>query len=99
MSKEASVQNTGQVGRRGAIILSAATRRRYGLEDGTLFISEERDDGILIRPAKAVPADLDEVRAKIKVGLGQLDRGEGIPGERLELDLKQAAAAFRAKGK
>ena len=99
MSKEESVQNTGQVGRRGAIILSAAIRRRYGLEDGTLFISEERPDGILIRPARAVPADLEEVRAKIKLGIHQLNSGKGIPAERLELDLKQAAAAFRKKRK
>ena len=74
MSKEAAGRNTGQVGRRGTIVLSAAIRRRYGLEDGSLFISEERDDGVLIRPAKAVPADLAAVRRTIRVGLDQLAR-------------------------
>lgn len=96
MSKESAGRNTGQVGRRGTIVLSAATRRRYGLEDGSLFISEERDDGVLIRPAEAVPADLAEVRRKIRVGLDQLDRGEGIPGEEVEAKLKRASKAFRA---
>lgn len=96
MSKESAGRNTGQVGRRGTIVLSAATRRRYGLEDGSLFISEERDDGVLIRPAEAVPADLAEVRRKIRVGLDQLDRGEGIPGEEVEAELKRASKAFRA---
>jgi bifunctional DNA-binding transcriptional regulator/antitoxin component of YhaV-PrlF toxin-antitoxin module len=99
MSKSSAVQNTGQVGRRGTIVLSAATRRRYGLEDGSLFISEERDDGVLIRPAVAVPADLDAVRRKIRVGLEQLDRGEGIPRDKVEAKLKRVSAEFRAKSK
>jgi len=97
MSKAQAIQNTGQVGRRGAITLSAATRRRYGLEDGTRFISEDRDDGVLIRPAIAVPADLEAVRRKLKVGLDQLDRGEGIRGEQVEAELSRVSAEFRAR--
>ncbi len=97
MSKTKTVQNTGQVGRRGTIVLPAATRRRYGLEDGRLFISEECDEGILIRPAVAVPADLEAARRKIKVGLDQLDRGEAIPGEEVEAELKRVSAEFRSK--
>jgi len=97
MSKTQTVQQTGQVGRRGAIVLAAATRRRYGLEDGSLFISEEREEGVLIRPAVAVPADLVEVRRKIKTGLDQLKRGEGIPGEEVEAELKRMSAELRAK--
>ena len=98
MSKDTS-RHTGQVGRRGTIVLSASTRRRYGLEDGSLFISEELTHGILIRPAVAVPADLDAVRRKIKVGLDQLDRGAGIPGDQVEAKLKRESAEFRAKRK
>lgn len=44
-------------------------------------------------------AQLVEVREKIKTGLDQLDRGEGIPGEQVEANLKRASAAFRAKRK
>lgn len=36
----------------------------------------------IIRPTVAVPADLMEVRRKIKADLDQLKRGEGIPGAR-----------------
>jgi bifunctional DNA-binding transcriptional regulator/antitoxin component of YhaV-PrlF toxin-antitoxin module len=97
MSKTQAVRQTGQVGRRGAIVLAAATRRRYGLEDGSLFISEEREEGILIRPAVAVPADLVEVRRKIKTGLDQLKKGEGIPGEEVEAEIKRMSAELRAK--
>ncbi len=99
MGKERPGWSTGRVGRRGTIVLTAATRRRYGLEDGSLFISEERDDGVLIRPAKAVPADLAEVRRKVRVGLNQLDRGEGIPGEEVEAELQRVSIAFRSTKK
>jgi len=97
MSKTQTVQNTGQVGRRGTIVLPAATRRRYGLEDGRLFIFEERYEGILIRPAVAVPAYLAAARRKIRVELDQLDRGEGIPGEVVEAKLKRVSAEFRSR--
>ena len=97
MSKDSPVQTTGHVGRRGTIVLSAATRRRYGLDDGSLFISEERDDGILIRPAVAIPTDVQAARLKIQVGIDQLNRGEGIPGEKVEAALKRVSTEFRAK--
>jgi AbrB family looped-hinge helix DNA binding protein len=100
MSKRIAVQRSGHVGRRGAIVLPAAVRQRYGLKDGSLFISEEREDGILIRPAVAVPADLEQVKKKIQQGLAELDAGKGIPGEQAEAELKALSKSFRArKGK
>jgi len=41
---------------------------------------------------------LHAVRKKIKTGLDQLDRGEGIPGDQAYARMKQRSAAFR-KGK
>ncbi len=46
-----------KVGRRGTIVIPAEFRKRYGLEEGTLVIVEESADGILIRPAIAVPLE------------------------------------------
>lgn len=46
-----------KVGRRGTIVVPAEFRKRYGLEEGTLVIVEESEDGILIRPAIAVPLE------------------------------------------
>ena len=89
MSKQSENQNTGQVGRRGTIVLPAATRRRYGLDDGSLFISEEREDGILIRPAAATALDLKEVRKKIEQGIDELHAGKGIPGEKAYAEMKK----------
>src|SRR5712671_2506660 len=97
MGKSAAAKHSGHVGRRGAIVLPSSVRKRYGLNDGSLFISEERDDGVLIRPAVATPLDLDEVRSKIREGLDELDNGKGIPGDQAEAELKAVSKAFRAR--
>ena len=49
---------TTQVGKRGTIVIPARLRRRYGLEEGTLVVAEPRDDGILLRPAVALPVEI-----------------------------------------
>lgn len=46
-----------KVGKRGAIIVPAKLRRRYGIEEGTMVTAEGRDEGILIRPAIVVPIE------------------------------------------
>ncbi len=44
-----------KVGKRGAVILPARLRKRFGIEDGSYVVAEEREEGILIRPAAVVP--------------------------------------------
>jgi AbrB family looped-hinge helix DNA binding protein len=97
VGKSAAAKHSGHVGRRGAIVLPSPVRKRYGLEDGSLFISEERDDGILIRPAMATPLDLAELKSKIREGLDELDQGKGIPEEQAEAELRAVSKAFRAR--
>jgi len=48
---------SAKVGKRGAIIVPARLRKRFGIEEGTLVVAEEKDDGILIRPAVVVPVE------------------------------------------
>jgi len=97
MIKSFAAQHSGHVGRRGAIVLPSSVRKRYGLQDGSLFISEEREDGVLIRPAVATPLALGEVKAKIRQGLDELDRGDSIPGEKVEAELKAMSKSFRTR--
>ena len=47
----------GRVGQRGTFVIPAALRRRFGLEEGALVVAEEHPDGILIRPAVALPLE------------------------------------------
>jgi len=49
---------TSRMGKRGTIVVPAELRERYGLDEGTLIIAEEREDGILLRPAVAVPVEV-----------------------------------------
>ena len=48
---------SAKVGKRGAIIVPAKLRKRFGIEEGTMVIAEEREDGILIRPAVVMPVE------------------------------------------
>jgi len=56
MRKGTAVE-TSKIGRRGAVVIPAKLRRRFGLQEGTLVIAEERTDGILLRPAVALPVE------------------------------------------
>jgi AbrB family looped-hinge helix DNA binding protein len=46
-----------KAGKRGTVVIPAELRRRFGIEEGTLVIAEERADGILIRPAVVLPLE------------------------------------------
>lgn len=46
-----------RVGKRGAIVIPARLRKRFGIEEGTLVVFDEEQDGVLIRPAVAIPVE------------------------------------------
>jgi AbrB family looped-hinge helix DNA binding protein len=46
-----------RVGKRGTVVIPADLRRKFGLYEGALIIAEAQEDGVLIRPAVAVPLD------------------------------------------
>jgi len=52
------------VGKRGAIILPARLRKRFGIEEGSIVVAEEREEGILIRPAVVVPVEIYSAERK-----------------------------------
>ena len=39
-------------------MLPAPLRRQYGLDEGSLVVAEAREDGILLRPAIAMPVEI-----------------------------------------
>ncbi len=45
------------VGRHGTIVIPARLRRRYRIQEGTLMIAEPVSEGILLRPAVALPVE------------------------------------------
>ena len=46
-----------KVGKRGTVVIPANLRREFGIEEGTFVITEAREDGVLLRPAVALPVE------------------------------------------
>ena len=46
-------QSTGRVGKRGTVVIPAALRWRFGIEEGSLVIGEDRGEGILNPPRRS----------------------------------------------
>lgn len=80
---------SARVGKRGAIIVPANLRKRFGIEEGTIVTAEEKDDGILIRPAVVIPVERysPERRAEFLLS-NAID----------EADYRKACAAVRKMG-
>jgi AbrB family looped-hinge helix DNA binding protein len=53
----ASVE-VSRVGKRGAVVIPARLRRQFGMEEGSFVLAEEREDGILLRPAAVMPVEI-----------------------------------------
>ena len=45
------------VGKRGAVVIPVKLRKRIGIGEGSVNIAEEREEGILIRPAMVLPVE------------------------------------------
>lgn len=55
---------TAKVGKRGAVVIPAKLRRKFGIEEGTSVLVEEGPDGVVIRPAVAVPVEVWSLERK-----------------------------------
>jgi AbrB family looped-hinge helix DNA binding protein len=49
---------TSRIGKRGTLVIPAKLGQRFGLKEGDLLVTEEREDGILLRPAVAIPVEI-----------------------------------------
>jgi AbrB family looped-hinge helix DNA binding protein len=52
------MSDLSKVGKRGTVVIPARLRRRYGIEEGSVVLVEEGPDGVVIRPAAAVPLEV-----------------------------------------
>ena len=46
-----------KVGKRGALIVPARLRKRFGMEEGSIVTAEATEDGVLLRPAIVLPVE------------------------------------------
>lgn len=51
------LSNVTKIGKRGAIVIPAALRQRFGFNEGELVVAEETAEGVLIRPAVALAVE------------------------------------------
>ena len=82
-------QETSKVGKRGAVVIPASMRRRFGIVEGSLVIAEETEDGVLIRPAVALPVEVYSKSRKAELLLNN-----ALPGK----DYERACEAVRKMG-
>ena len=47
-----------KIGKRGTVVIPAALRRRFALNEGATVIIEEGEDGVSVRPAVALPVEI-----------------------------------------
>jgi len=81
--------NPVKIGRNGTLVIPAKVRRRLGLAEGELVLIEETGDGLMIRPAVAMPAEMYSVR----------QRAEFLLNNAVDAaDYRKACEAVRAMG-
>ncbi|MFH1349979.1 MAG: AbrB/MazE/SpoVT family DNA-binding domain-containing protein [Pseudomonadota bacterium] len=49
---------TTTVGKRGTVVIPAALRKKYGIEDGSQLIVEALPEGVLLRPVVTLPVEI-----------------------------------------
>ena len=47
------------MGKRGTVVIPAKVRKRYRLDEGSPVLVEEREDGVLMRPAVVSPVAVE----------------------------------------
>jgi AbrB family looped-hinge helix DNA binding protein len=96
MNKTAS--EYGKVGKRGALVIPAALRKRYRLEEGSLLEIQSREEGLLLRPVVAFPVETysPERRAELLLA-NAVDAGDYAWAEKQVRALGLDPAAFAPK--
>jgi len=53
-----ATQEITRIGKRGTIVIPAALRRRFALDEGATVIIEAGENGVSVRPAVAMPVEI-----------------------------------------
>ena len=52
------MSESAKVGKRGAVVIPAKLREKFGFEEGSSVLVEEGSDGVVIRPAVTLPIEV-----------------------------------------
>lgn len=90
------VSETSKVGKRGTFVIPAKLRNRFGLKEGSLVIAEETSEGILLRPAIAMPTTVFSQEQVEELLLEGVASGESIDITQSDWDdLRQVVQTVR----
>jgi len=90
------VSETSKVGKRGTFVIPAKLRNRFGLKEGSLVIAEETPEGILLRPAIAMPTQVFTQEQVEELLLEGLASGESTDMTQTDWDdLRQVVKTVR----
>ena len=53
-----AIKEISKIGKRGTVVIPAALRRRFAINEDTFVIFEEQEDGLSIRPAVIMPVEI-----------------------------------------
>lgn len=76
---------SAKVGKRGAVVVPAKLRKRFGIEEGSVVIAEAREDGILLRPAVVLPVERYSPERKAEFLLSTATSGKDYRRARKEV--------------
>jgi AbrB family looped-hinge helix DNA binding protein len=92
------LMDTAKLGKRGTLVIPAKLRQRFALKEGDLLVTEVREDGILLRPAVAVPVEIYTPQRKAEFALNNSvtkeDYDEACKYIRQELGLDPAGIPY-----
>jgi AbrB family looped-hinge helix DNA binding protein len=92
------LMDTAKLGKRGTLGIPAKLRQRFALKVGDLLVTEVREDGILLRPAVAVPVEIYTPQRKAEFALNNSvtkeDYDEACKYIRQELGLDPAGIPY-----
>ena len=90
--------DTAKLGKRGTLVIPAKLRQRFALKEGDLLVTEVLEDGILLRPAVAVPVEIYTPQRKAEFALNNSvtkeDYDEACKYIRQELGLDPAGIPY-----
>lgn len=92
------VAETSKVGKRGTLVIPAKLRSRFGLKEGSLVIAEETPEGILLRPAIAMPTTVftqEQIEALLLEGIASGESTDMVQAD--WDDLRQAVQTIEAQ--
>jgi AbrB family looped-hinge helix DNA binding protein len=64
-----ALQEISKIGKRGTVVIPAALRRRFALNEGDTVIIEEGENGVSVRPAIALPVEIYSPERKAELFL------------------------------